>query len=113
MLRSRRRILRSWRGRRLRYVPLIRTEPISRYYGRDRGRPVDRVYIEDFLALHEADIHDDVLEVQSALYGGRYGGTKVASVTVLDIESTNKDATLSLISASLARSEQPNSTASS
>jgi hypothetical protein len=75
-------------------VPLTRTQPTSRSYGIDRGHPIDRVYIEDFLALHEADIRGDVLEVQNSLYAGRYGGTKVATVTVLDVKSTNKHATL-------------------
>ena len=34
----------------VRFGSLRRTEPVSRLYGWDRGRPIDRYYIETFLA---------------------------------------------------------------
>jgi hypothetical protein len=38
-------------------------QPVSREFGFDRGRPVDRHYIEAFLAERAGDIHGRVLEV--------------------------------------------------
>ena len=42
---------------------LRRTEPISRTWGADRGRPVDRYYIDSSLEAHRADIRGHVLEI--------------------------------------------------
>jgi hypothetical protein len=42
---------------------LRRVRPISRAFALDRGLPVDRHYIEHFLAAHAADIRGRVLEI--------------------------------------------------
>ena len=50
---------RAWRARAPRSArerPWLPGEPLSRRFGLDRGRPVDRVYIERFLARHAADL---------------------------------------------------------
>ena len=47
--------------------------PVSRVFGFDRGTPIDRVYIERFLAAHAADITGAVLEVGDATYTTRFG----------------------------------------
>jgi SAM-dependent methyltransferase len=70
------------------------TRPVSGCYGYDRGTPVDRHYIETFLASHAEPIHGDVLEIKDNAYTTRYGGTRVRSTTVLDIDPTNPQATL-------------------
>lgn len=49
------------------------TEPISRCFGYDRGTPVDRLYIEDFLAEHSDDISGRVLEVGESTYSRSFG----------------------------------------
>ena len=73
---------------------LRRVTPVSREFGFDRGDPVDRRYIEGFLARHAADVHGRVLEVKDAAYTRRFGGEHVEVSDVLDVDSTNRDATL-------------------
>jgi SAM-dependent methyltransferase len=73
---------------------LRRVTPVSREFGFDRGDPVDRRYIEGFLARHAADVHGRVLEVKDAAYTRRFGGERVEVSDVLDVDATNRDATL-------------------
>jgi SAM-dependent methyltransferase len=80
-----------------------RTEPISRWWGYDRGTPVDRHYIESFLKRHADDIRGRVLEVKSADYAESLGGSRVSRAEVLDVDPENPDATLI---ADLVRPEQ-------
>jgi SAM-dependent methyltransferase len=70
-----------------------RTRPLSRYWGSDRGSPVDRYYIEGFLQRHRADIRGRVLEVKEPLYTRRYG-SGVTAGDVLDIDAGNPQATV-------------------
>src|SRR4051812_1155480 len=51
-----------------------RVRPFSSIYGFDRGRPVDRHYVDNFLARHRRAISGDVLEVQSPHHAHRFGG---------------------------------------
>jgi SAM-dependent methyltransferase len=71
---------------------LRRTEPFSRDWGFDRGRPVDRYYIEGFLASHAGDIRGRTLEVANRTYTDRFG-TGVEAVDVLHAEEGNPLAT--------------------
>ena len=73
---------------------LRRVTPVSREFGFDRGDPVDRRYIEGFLARHAADVRGRVLEVKDAAYTRRFGGERVEVSDVLDVDPTNRDATL-------------------
>ena len=69
------------------------TEPVSRAFGGDRGTPLDRYYIEDFLARRAGDIRGQVLEVGESLYTVRFGGDRVTKATVVDApESGNGQA---------------------
>jgi SAM-dependent methyltransferase len=61
-----------------------RLTPISRHFGKDRGTPIDRYYIERFLATHAADIRGRVLEVQDASYTREFGGDRVTQSDVID-----------------------------
>ena len=45
---------------------LLGTKPVSDHWGWDRGTPVDRYYIEQFLAEHAADVRGRVLEVKDS-----------------------------------------------
>jgi SAM-dependent methyltransferase len=72
---------------------LRRTSPLSDVWGFDRGNPVDRFYIESFLAEYRQDIVGRTLEVQNSAYTKLFG-TGVTRCDVLDIDSSNKDATL-------------------
>ena len=56
---------------------------MSRVFGSDRGRPIDRWYIERFLERHRDDIRGRVLEVAEATYTGWYGDGQVTSSDVL------------------------------
>ena len=69
-------------------------QPLCASYGSDRGSPIDRVYIERFLASHAADIRGRVLEMQSDAYTRRFGGAAVERADVLDIDPHNSRATL-------------------
>ena len=70
-----------------------RTSPLSASWGFDRGTPVDRYYIERFLEVHRRDIAGRTLEVADSEYTNRYG-TGVTKSDVLDIDPSNKQATL-------------------
>jgi SAM-dependent methyltransferase len=72
---------------------LRRTEPLSRRWGYDRGQPVDRYYIDDFLREHRADIRGRVLEVKESLYTDRYGH-ELTERAVLDVDPLNGQATI-------------------
>lgn len=62
---------------------LRRVTPISRSWGGDRGLPVDRYYIEQFLAAWSADIHGRVLEIGDNEYTLRFGGDRVERSEIL------------------------------
>ena len=72
---------------------LRRTRPLSDFWGFDRGTPVDRHYIESFLAEHRADIRGRVLEVQDSGYTDRFG-SGVEAKDVLDVDPANPKATI-------------------
>ena len=69
------------------------TEPASRAWGFDRGSPIDRLYVEQFLDRHRADIRGRVLEVKNSYYTDRFG-TGVRQRDVLDIRADNPGATV-------------------
>ncbi|HSF41197.1 MAG TPA: methyltransferase domain-containing protein [Thermoanaerobaculia bacterium] len=72
---------------------LRRTRPLSDAWGFDRGTPVDRYYIEGFLAAHREDVRGRVLEVQDSGYTDRFG-TGVLRRDVLDVDASNPRATI-------------------
>lgn len=74
---------------------LRRTTPISRRWGKDRGGlPIDRYYIEAFLAAHAADIRGRVLEAGDDTYTRRFGGDAVAHCDILHAVPGNPRATI-------------------
>ncbi|MFL5617302.1 MAG: class I SAM-dependent methyltransferase [Gemmatimonadaceae bacterium] len=82
--------------RRLRYPSidgLLSVRPKSDHWGWDRGTPVDRYYIERFLAEHAGDVRGNALEVKDAAYTRRYGHDVVRS-DVLDLDAANPQATI-------------------
>jgi len=70
-----------------------RTTPYSHQFGYDRGGPVDRYYIENFLQKQAHHIHGRVLEIGDNEYTLKYGGSKVEKSDVLHIEEGNAKAT--------------------
>jgi hypothetical protein len=90
-----------WQGRE--YCPRVggvefgnfrRKAPISRAYGYDRGLPIDRYYIENFLGSHTYDIHGRVLEIGDNSYTRRFGRDRVMQSDVLGPKQGNRLATI-------------------
>lgn len=78
----------------VRFGDLRRTTPIDSHYGFSRGQPVDRFYMDRFLAAHAADVRGRVLEIKDAAYTRTFGGDRVTRADVLDIDASNPHATI-------------------
>jgi glycosyltransferase involved in cell wall biosynthesis len=89
-----------WKGTRhkpigrVRFGNLRRLTPFSREFGYDRGLPIDRYYIERFLAKNASDIRGQVLEVADNAYTLRFGGNRVSKSDVLHVTQGNSQATI-------------------
>jgi len=76
--------LRAWKRRvttpAARFGTLRRLTPLSECWGFDRGigQPIDRYYIEKFLAAHASDIRGQVVEVGGSEYTRNFGVANVA-----------------------------------
>ncbi len=68
--------------------------PISRQWGMDRGLPINRYYIENFLARYQGDIRGHVLEIQDAMYTKKYGGSRVTKSDILHVKEGAIGATI-------------------
>jgi len=79
---------------RARFGNLRRTKPFSSDFGYDRGQPIDRYYIENFLARHADDIQGRVLEIKDNTYTRKYGGDSVHTSDILDMDESNRQATI-------------------
>ena len=77
----------------VRFGDLRRLTPISRIFGMDRGRPIDRYYIEKFLETNAADIMGRAMELGDATYIKRFG-QGVTQVDVLHVVAGNPEATI-------------------
>ena len=86
-----------------RYVPRVhrvkkgdfeRLKPFSNIYGYDRGGPIDRYYIENFLKKNENVIQGRVLEIKDNAYTKLFGASRVTASEILDIDEKNPDATI-------------------
>jgi len=73
---------------------LKRTNPFSTQFGYDRGGPVDRYYIENFLGNEAAVIKGRVLEVGDNEYSLFYGGSKITQSDILHVHEQNSKATI-------------------
>jgi SAM-dependent methyltransferase len=78
----------------LSFGDLQRLNPISRRFGLKSGQPIDRYYIENFLASHADDIRGRVLEIADNTYTCNYGGERVSASEVLDVAEDNPRATI-------------------
>ena len=73
---------------------LASLKPVSRIWGFDRGLPIERYYITEFLSLYAADIRGHVLELSTPTYTNQFGGTHVTKSEVLHLVEGNPEATL-------------------
>ncbi len=71
------------------YGDLRRMAPISRDWGGDRGKPIDRYYIETFLAQQAVDIKGIVLEVGDSTYTHAFGRQNVLKSEVVHAAEGN------------------------
>ena len=67
---------------------LRRLTPISREFGYDRGNPIDRYYIEHFLASNTNHIRGRVLEIGDDSYTKKYGGVNVTIQDVFNVSDS-------------------------
>ena len=70
-----------------------RTTPFSKYFGYDRGGPIDRYYIENFLEKYKSDIKGNVLEIGDNEYTLRFGESRIIKSDILHVDDKNPDAT--------------------
>lgn len=68
-------------------------EPVSRTFGLDRGTPVDRYYIEQFLGAHKRLITGAVLEIAENTYSRRFG----SGVSQFEVLHTKAGAQVTLV----------------
>ncbi|WP_461490005.1 glycosyltransferase [Pontibacter sp. HJ8] len=73
---------------------LDRNKPFSTQFGYDRGGPVDRYYIENFLGKEAPSIRGRVLEIGDNAYTLHYGGDQVTKSDILHVDDSNPQATL-------------------
>jgi SAM-dependent methyltransferase len=78
----------------VRFGSLRRLKPISPDWGLERGHPIDRYYIERFLAGYTSDIQGQVLEIGDNTYTRRFGGTRVTESVVLHVAEQKEHVTL-------------------
>jgi SAM-dependent methyltransferase len=78
----------------VRFGSLRRLTPISRDWGFDRGQPIDRYYIEQFLSAHADDIRGRVLEIDNNSYTRAFGGDRVTQSDVLHISDWKPGVTM-------------------
>lgn len=73
---------------------LRRVKPVSKSWGFDRGKPVDRYYIEKFLSRHASDIQGHVLEIGDDVYTLQFGGERVSKCDILHVAEGYSKATI-------------------
>jgi SAM-dependent methyltransferase len=77
----------------IRLGDLNRTTPFSTQFGYDRGGPVDRYYIENFLEQNKGSIKGRVLEIGDNEYTLRFGGEQIEQSDILHVDEKNDKAT--------------------
>lgn len=69
-------------------------KPLSHNFGANRGEPMDRYYIEKFLAENSSVIKGACLEVKDNAYTVRFGND-IEKSDVIDVDKANPKATIS------------------
>lgn len=68
--------------------------PVSRVFGLDRGKPVDRYYIEKFLSSHASMMKGSVLEVGGLDYTRMFAPHALGGARILDFRRAADDMTV-------------------
>jgi len=77
----------------VRFGDFARVNPISDCFGFDRGQPIDRYYIEKFLARNAQYIRGRVLEIGDNSYTRMFGDSQVSQSDVLHVDLNHPTAT--------------------
>jgi SAM-dependent methyltransferase len=85
--------LQAYKHGKVRLGDLQSLKPINSGWGFERGKAIDRYYIENFLGRHSNDIHGHVLAIGDDFYTQQFGGDRVTKSDVLHIED-NPNATI-------------------
>lgn len=78
----------------VRFGDLRRLHPISPYWGSERGKPIDRYYIEAFLAAHSPDIQGHILEIGDDKYTRMFGADRIIESDVLHVAESKLHVTV-------------------
>lgn len=78
----------------VRFGDLDGVRPIGEVFGGNRGRPIDRYYIEEFLTRNSDCIRGRVLEIEDNTYTMRFGGAAVTKSDVLHLHEGYPGATI-------------------
>ncbi|MCM1038077.1 MAG: class I SAM-dependent methyltransferase [Ruminococcus sp.] len=68
------------------------TVPASRLFGTERGKPIDRYYIEMFLDNHKKWIRGDSLEIAETTYSVKYGEDRLKNAYMLHVDGWGENA---------------------
>lgn len=69
----------------VRFGSFRRLTPISPIFALDRGLPIERYYIEDFLASCAQDVRGNALEMGDDFYIRKFGGDRVTKTDVMSV----------------------------
>lgn len=72
-------------------IAKLSAKPVSRNFGSERGKAVDRYYIEEFLNNNREDIHGCVMEIADNTYTKKYGENRVNKSIVLHVKGWGKN----------------------
>lgn len=75
---------------------LRRVRPYRPDFGVARGEPIDRFYIEKFLATYQESIRGRVAEIENDQYTKRFGGGSVEQSDILDLNEQNERRTMTI-----------------
>jgi hypothetical protein len=71
----------------------LRTEPISEIFGLERGTPIDRYYIQQFLSRHASLVKGTVLEIAENTYSKQYAAPNT-TFEILHYDKNASNATI-------------------
>jgi SAM-dependent methyltransferase len=69
-------------------------QPVSRVFGRERGQPIHRYYVQRFFETHASHIRGHCLEFHDSGYVRTHGGPRPTQIDVLDLSAENPHATI-------------------
>ena len=78
----------------LRFIRLRSLNPVSRKFGMNRGKPVDRYYIEAFLEKYSKDIRGCALEIGGSVYSSMFGANRITHQDILHAVPGNPNANI-------------------